>query len=333
VKVLFSFLAVILLIVVATMGAFITNLHYVFGIIIPYIALAMFVGGFIYRVVKWGQSPVPFRIPTTIGQQKSLPWIKQNKIENPTSAFGVIVRMAMEVLFFRSLFRNTKTELREGQNGPELAYGSAKWLWLGSLFFHWSFLIIIVRHFRFFLDPIPFFVQALESVDGMLQIGLPAIYLTDAFILVAISFLLLRRFVVPQVRYISLPADFFPLFMIMSIAISGVLMRYFYKVDLVAVKQLAIGLATFQPVLPTEIGPMFFIHIFLVSILFAYFPTSKLMHMGGVFMSPTRNMISNNRMVRHINPWNPEVEVHTYEQYEDEYRVKMKKAGIPVEKE
>ena len=332
-KVLFSFLAVILLIVVATMGAFITNLHYVFGIIIPYIALAMFVGGFIYRVVKWGQSPVPFRIPTTIGQQKSLPWIKQNKIENPTSAFGVIVRMAMEVLFFRSLFRNTKTELREGQNGPELAYGSAKWLWLGSLFFHWSFLIIIVRHFRFFLDPIPFFVQALESVDGMLQIGLPAIYLTDAFILVAISFLLLRRFVVPQVRYISLPADFFPLFMIMSIAISGVLMRYFYKVDLVAVKQLAIGLATFQPVLPTEIGPMFFIHIFLVSILFAYFPTSKLMHMGGVFMSPTRNMISNNRMVRHINPWNPEVEVHTYEQYEDEYRVKMKKAGIPVEKE
>ena len=110
-------------------------------------------------------------------------------------------------------------------------------------------------------------------------------------------------------------------------------MRYFYKVDLVAVKQLAIGLATFQPVLPLGIGPMFFIHIFLVSILFAYFPMSKLMHMGGVFLSPTRNMISNNRMVRHINPWNHDVEVHTYEQYEDEFREKMKKAGIPVEKE
>lgn len=332
-KILFSFLAVIVLILVATMGAFITNLHYVFGIIIPYLAFAMFVGGFIYRVVKWGQSPVPFRIPTTIGQQKSLPWIKQNKIENPTSAFGVIVRMAMEVLFFRSLFRNTKTELREGPNGPQLAYGSAKWLWLGSLFFHWSFLIIIVRHLRFFLEPIPYLVQALESVDGILQIGLPAIYLTDAFILVAVTFLFLRRIVVPQVRYISLPADFFPLFMILSIATSGILMRYFYKVDLVAVKQLAIGLATFQPVLPAGIGPMFFIHIFLVSSLFAYFPMSKLMHMGGIFLSPTRNMISNNRMVRHINPWNPEVEVHTYEQYEDEFREKMKKAGIPVEKE
>jgi len=333
VKVLFSFITVIVLIIVASIGAYITNLHYVFGIIIPYLAFAMFVGGFIYRIVKWGRSPVPFRIPTTIGQQKSLPWIKQNKIENPTSTFGVIVRMAMEVLFFRSLFRNTKTELREGQNGPELSYGSAKWLWLGSLFFHWSFLIIIVRHLRFFLDPVPFLVQAFESVDGILQIGLPAIYLTDAFILAAITYLFLRRIFVPQVRYISLPADFFPLFMIMSIAFSGVLMRYFYKVDLVAVKQLAIGLATFQPVLPLGIGPMFFIHIFLVSILFAYFPMSKLMHMGGVFLSPTRNMISNNRMVRHINPWNHDVEVHTYEQYEDEFREKMKKAGIPVEKE
>ena len=332
-KVLFSFITVIVLIIVASIGAYITNLHYVFGIIIPYLAFAMFVGGFIYRIVKWGRSPVPFRIPTTIGQQKSLPWIKQNKIENPTSTFGVIVRMAMEVLFFRSLFRNTKTELREGQNGPELSYGSAKWLWLGSLFFHWSFLIIIVRHLRFFLDPVPFLVQAFESVDGILQIGLPAIYLTDAFILAAITYLFLRRIFVPQVRYISLPADFFPLFMIMSIAFSGVLMRYFYKVDLVAVKQLAIGLATFQPVLPLGIGPMFFIHIFLVSILFAYFPMSKLMHMGGDFLSPTRNMISNNRMVRHINPWNHDVEVHTYEQYEDEFREKMKKAGIPVEKE
>jgi len=333
VKVLFSFLTVIVLIIIAIMGASITNLHYVFGIIIPYVALIMFVGGFISRVIKWGRSPVPFRIPTTIGQQKSLPWIKQNKIENPTSAFGVIVRMAMEVLFFRSLFRNTQTELREGKNGPILAYGSAKWLWLGSLFFHWSFLIIIVRHLRLFLEPIPFFVQLLESVDGMLQIGLPSIYLTDLFILVAVTFLFLRRVCIPRIKYISLPADFFPLFMIMSVAISGILMRYFYKVDLIAVKQLAIGLATFQPVLPSGIGPMFFIHIFLVSVLFAYFPMSKLMHMGGIFMSPTRNMISNNRMVRHINPWNPVVEVHTYEQYEDEFRVKMKKAGIPVEKE
>lgn len=332
-KALFSFLAVCLLILVATMGAYITSLHYTFGIIIPYVAFTMFVGGFVYRVVQWGRSPVPFRIPTTVGQQKSLPWIKQNKIENPTSILGVIVRMAMEVFLFRSLFRNTKSELSMGAKGPIVSHGSAKWLWLGSLFFHWSFLIIVIRHLRFFLEPIPFFVQALESVDGILQIGLPAIYLTDAFFLIAVTYLFVRRLVIPQLRYISLAADYFPLFMILSIATTGVLMRYFYKVDLVAVKQLAIGLTIFQPVLPPGIGVMFFIHIFLVSVLFAYFPLSKLMHAGGIFLSPTRNMLSNSRMVRHINPWNHAVEVHTYTQYEDEFREKMKKAGIPVEKE
>ena len=110
-------------------------------------------------------------------------------------------------------------------------------------------------------------------------------------------------------------------------------MRYFYKVDLVAVKELAIGLALFQPTIPVGIGVLFYIHLFLISTLFAYFPLSKLMHAGGIFLSPTRNMISNNRMVRHINPWNHAVEVHTYAQYEDEFREKMKKAGIPVEKE
>ena len=332
-KALFSFLAVVILILVATLGVSVANLHYLFGIIIPYLAFVMFVGGFVYRVIKWGRSPVPFRIPTTCGQQKSLPWIKQNKIENPTSVWGVIVRMALEILLFRSLFRNTKTELREGPNGPQLAYGSAKWLWVGSLVFHWSFLIIILRHLRFFLEPIPYFVQLLDAIDGMLQIGLPPIYLTDMFFVIAVIFLFLRRIVIPQVKYISLPADYFPLFMIFSIATSGILMRYFYKVDIVAVKELAIGLAQFHPILPVGIGVLFYIHIFLISILFAYFPLSKLMHMGGIFLSPTRNMISNNRMVRHINPWNHEVEVHTYEQYEDEFREKMKKAGIPVVKE
>lgn len=332
-KALFSFLAVMILILVATVGVSVANLRYLFGIIIPYLAFVMFVGGFVYRVIKWGRSPVPFRIPTTCGQQKSLPWIKQNKIENPTSVWGVIVRMALEILLFRSLFRNTKTELREGANGPELAYGSAKWLWVGSLVFHWSFLIIVIRHLRFFLEPIPYFVQLLDGIDGILQIGLPPIYLTDMFFVIAVTFLFLRRIVIPQVKYISLPADYFPLFMIFSIATSGILMRYFYKVDIVAVKELAIGLAQFHPVLPAGIGVIFYIHIFLISILFAYFPLSKLMHMGGIFLSPTRNMISNNRMVRHINPWNHEVEVHTYEQYEDEFREKMKKAGIPVVKE
>jgi nitrate reductase gamma subunit len=139
--------------------------------------------------------------------------------------------------------------------------------------------------------------------------------------------------VLAQVRYISLPADYFALFIILAIAVSGILMRYFYKVDIVAVKELSMTLVGFNPVVPEGIGFIFFVHLFFVSVLFAYFPFSKLMHLGGVFLSPTRNLANNSRMKRHINPWNYKVKTHTYEEYEDEFRDVMREAGLPLEKE
>jgi hypothetical protein len=90
---------------------------------------------------------------------------------------------------------------------------------------------------------------------------------------------------------------------------------------------------TFAPVLPKAGGALFYTHVALVSVLLAWFPFSKLMHMGGVFLSPTRNLANNSRMKRHINPWNPTVAVHSYEEWEDEFRVKMIDAGLPVEKQ
>ncbi len=329
-KTLFPFFAVIALVLLAFAGVK-ANMHFLFGVVIPYAALGIFLLGVIYRVVKWGSSPVPFRIPTTCGQQKSLPWIKQNKIENPSGSLGVIVRMALEVLVFRSLFRNLKTELKEGK----VVYGWEKWLWMAGLAFHWSFLIILVRHLRFFMENVPPLLKTIESLDSFLQVGVPLMYITDVIILLAVTYLFVRRVYIPQIKYISLAADYFPLFLILGIAVTGVLMRYFFKVHIVGVKVLAMGLINFKPdpKILNEIGVLFYIHLFLISILFAYFPFSKLMHLGGVFLSPTRNLANNSREVRHINPWNYPVHVHTYEEYENDFRDKMKAAGLPVEKE
>jgi hypothetical protein len=99
-----------------------------------------------------------------------------------------------------------------------------------------------------------------------------------------------------------------------------------------AVKELTLGLVTFRPTIPQGVNAVFFVHIFFVSILLAYFPFSKLMHLGGVFLSPTRNMATDTRARRHNNPWNYPVPVHTYDEYEDEFREKMIEAGLPVEK-
>src|SRR5512139_427322 len=328
-KILLPFLVVVGLVLLAYVGVQ-ANLQFLFGILVPYAAFLAFVAGFIYRVVKWGQSPVPFRIPTTCGQQYSLPWVKQNKIENPSTTLGVIVRMALEVFLFRSLFRNLKAEMVDGK---KVVYGSDKWLWLAGLAFHYSFLFILIRHLRFFIQEPPWPIKTIEMLDSFFQVGVPLLYITDLIIIAAVIYLFIRRVIIPQVKYISLPADYFPLFLILGIAVTGVIMRYFTKVDIVGVKALAMGLVTLKPTVPAGIGSIFYIHLFLVSMLFLYFPFSKLMHMGGVLLSPTRNLVNNSRMVRHVNPWNYPVHVHTYEEYENDFREKMKKVGLPVEKE
>src|SRR5512145_76213 len=80
--------------------------QYFLGVVVPYAAFSIFVLGFVYRILEWARVPVPFRIPTTCGQQETLPWIKQDKLEAPKNGFEVVGRMFLEVFFFRSLFRN-----------------------------------------------------------------------------------------------------------------------------------------------------------------------------------------------------------------------------------
>lgn len=310
-----------------------------FGVIIPYVALIVFIAGFINRVMSWARSPVPFRIPTTCGQQKSLPWIKPNKIDNPFSKGAVVVRMFLEIVFFRSLFRNTRLKLK---SGPKVAYNLEIFLWAGALAFHWALLTVLLRHLRFFTEPVPILVQVLENVDSFFrleilydvaQFGLPGVYLSGFVLLAAVTYLFLRRVFIPTVRYISLAADFFPLFLIFGIAFTGILMRYVTKIDVTAAKELTMGLVTFHPTIPEGVSSIFYVHLFFVSILLVYFPFSKLMHLGGVFLSPTRNLPADTRATRHVNPWNYPVHVHTYEEYEDEFREKMVEAGLPVVKQ
>jgi nitrate reductase gamma subunit len=330
-NILASFLLVLGLLVAAFIGSQ-AGLYFMLGTVIPYAGIVVFLVGVIYRIIYWARSPVPFRIPTSCGQQKSLPWIRSSRLDNPHSTLGVIGRMALEVLLFRSLFRNTRTELRGGEN--KVVFGPDKWLWVFALAFHWSFLIIFLRHMRFFTEPVPGFTLILQSLDGFFQVGVPVVYATSFIFIAALSFLFVRRILTPPLRYISLINDYFPLILLLGIGLTGVILRHVIKTDVVGVKEIGMGLLSFNPVNLNELNLhfLFYGHLLLVSVLFAYFPFSKLMHMGGIFLSPTRNLANNNRMKRHINPWDYPVHVHTYEEYEDEFRDKMISAGIPVER-
>jgi len=329
-RILLSLIAVLVLLLVAYVGGAALQAQWLFGVILPYVAIVVFLAGVVWRILSWSKIPVPFRIPTACGQQKSLDWIENAPLDNPHTTGGVVGRMILEVLLFRSLFRNTSTEVRDGR----VIHGSTIWLWAASLAFHACFLVVMLRHLRFFAEPTPKPILWLMSLDGFLQIGTPPLFMSGAILLAAAGFLFLRRVVIPQLRYISLPADYFPLFLIIGIAITGLLMQHVVRTDIVLAKEVALGIVSFHPIMGAiEIHWLFYAHLTMVCVLMIYFPFSKLMHMGGVFLSPTRNMANSNRMVRHVNPWDYPVPVHSYEEYEDEFRDKMVAAGIPVDKE
>ena len=331
---LYSLLIVFGLVLIPLFGVEAAHMDQFFGASFPYLAFFAFVVLFILKVLNWGKSPVPFRIPTTAGQFQSFDQetFKQNKLDCPQTGAQTFFRMAFEVLTFRSLFRNTEASLHQTKGGPVVAYNSAKWLWLAAILFHYSFLIIALRHLRFFLEPIPFFVDALEFMDGLFQIGSPTLYMTDALLVGSLLFLAFRRLADSKVNYFSYVSDFFPLFLLLGIALSGIYMRYFVQVDIIAVKQLTMGLMTFSYVIPESVNVSLYVHIFLVCVLLIYFPFSKLMHFPGVFLSPTRNLPNDSRAKHHVNPWNdPAIKPHTYADYEKEFGVPMAEAGLPLD--
>jgi nitrate reductase gamma subunit len=327
--------AVLVLSLIAYLGTGAAQLHVLFGVILPGVALVAFVTGLIVRVVQWARTPVPFKITTTCGQQKALDWIENDPLDCPPDKKTAFWRMVLEVLFFRSLFRNTRASLvTVGEGDRRLVYGSDQWLWLFAILFHYSFLIVVVRHLRFFLNPVPAWVDGIANIDGMLQVGLPNIYLTSFTLLIGLGYLLWRRLANAQVRFMSLFSDYFALCLLLGIAITGGLLRYTsLRVDIIQVKALAMGIWTMNPVTVEGASPVFYIHLFLVSVLLFYFPFSKLVHAPGVFFSPTRNMPNDNRRVRHVNPWASELpsKTHSYQAFEKEFAEPMRRAGFELD--
>lgn len=191
----------------------------------------------------------------------------------PRTRGGVILRMVGDALWFPSLFKGDKL------------------LWLGSFFFHGFLWLVVLRHLRFFFYPVP------EWVMGIQTLGLYAGY----FIPLPLSFLLARRLVMERNLYLSILGDFFALFLLLAIAISGILLEVFFRTYVVDVKALILGLVYLQPVTP-EINWLFGLHFLLIMVLMVYFPFGKLMHAGGLFFSPTRNQRANWER-RFVNPW------------------------------
>lgn len=226
----------------------------IFAILFYATALILLVG-LIARIRLYAKTPAPLKIPTTPA---------------PTTRSGVVLRMAREVTLFESLFK------------------ANKWTWAFGWLFHVSLAVVLFRHLRYFLQPVPFVVAVMQPI-GVLA----------GFSMVAGLLLLWgRRFVVPRIRYITGPSDHLMLALLVMIGVSGLSMKFVSHTDIVSVKAFFLGLLYFdwQP-LPAD--PPLLVHLTLVAALMIIFPFSKLLHAPGVFFSPSRNQADDTRERRY----------------------------------
>jgi nitrate reductase gamma subunit len=298
-----------------------------------YGAVAVCIGGVSWRVWVWAATPEPFHIPTTSGQQPSVAGIAASRVESPSTWPGVVARLGLEGLAFRSLFRNTAF-VPPAPGSPVCTtpvFLERKALWLGAMALHWSLLVIVVRHLRLVVDPVPGLVTTLASLDGFFDVGLPRWYATDAIVIGALAYLLARRLRDPLLRYITLPADYLALAVLSAIAGTGLVLRYAVRSDVVDVRHFTLSLAAWAPA-PLSAPSLWLIaHLAAVACLLAILPFTKMVHAFGIWLSPTRNQPNNSRRRRHVNPWNAPVPVHGYAAWRDEFRDRLTIAGLPID--
>jgi len=224
-----------------------------------YAATAVLVAGVAWRVLEYARVPAPLRIPTTPA---------------PMTRAGAAGRVAREVVLFESLFR------------------SNKWIWLFGWLFHVALALVLVRHLRYFTEPVwgwVAFAQPFGVYAGMAMVA-------------GLAGLWARRFLLERMRYISTWSDHLMLALLAGIALSGLAMKYVAHTDIVALKAFMLGLMRFdwQP-LPAD--PALLVHLTLVLLLMVVFPASKLLHAPGVFFSPSRNQADDSRERRHLAAW------------------------------
>lgn len=233
--------------------------------ILFYIAAALFTIGVVRKIVIYSKTPQPLKIPTTPA---------------PITKTGVVWRMIKEVTVFESLFK------------------SNKWIWIFGWMFHLGLFLVLARHLRYFLEPVPTVITLIQPFGK---------YAAFAMIAGLIG-LWGRRFFVDRVRYISSMSDHLMLLLLLTIGISGALMTFggeALNTDITSVKAFIMGLIFFD-LQPLPDSAFLLIHLALVAALMIVFPISKLLHAPGVFFSPTRNQTDDVREHRHVAGWSAE---------------------------
>lgn len=322
------------------------------GVLPLWLGVAALVAGFALRLFRILRTPLADSACLAEGQRRSLAWIRPAGPEAPASRGEARLRRWRNLLLFRPLRRNSRLLLRkpevslaapsqsfapssdQNSSGPAQAvpYPSG-WLRLGAWLFHFSLLLVLLRHLCFWLDLPP--LAWLAGLDGFFLLEGRALYLSDGFLLAALLFLLGRRCLNPLLRRVSRPADYFALFLLLALCLSGLGLRYFVDFDQAAAKTFWRGLLSFSPALSLDLPRLFYLHLFYLGLLLCFIPGSKLGHMFTAWLAPNWSgtlapACAGSRRPRRQSTRAAE-QGQSYAEYAAMFRPLMEEAGIAIE--
>ena len=131
-------------------------------------------------------------------------------------------------------------------------------LWLAEWTFHFSFVLVFLRHLRYVLEPVPGWVWHFQTP------GLIAGYILPVSLLCILAIKLRGKEYLPSY-------NLFLLVLLFLIGISGLLLKTIFHSDVVAAKDFMLGIFTFSP-RNQPLSPLFTMHYLLVLVLFASLP-------------------------------------------------------------
>ena len=229
------------------------TIAFLFYYVTPYFAVLVFFGGIGYQIYRW--------------QQKSPASPRLSLFPRPQGSTGRLADALVDMFTLKGLFQVNKP------------------LWIGGFIMHLGLLLVLGGHIRAFTD--------FYFLWDLLNWGEEQVHTFSAFagttagtlFTLPLFYLLARRWS-GAVKWLSTPEDFFVLFLLIGIGLTGFHMRLLRVIHVQELHAFFRGLASFNwqsP--PASAGGSFVYHFALVQLLMVYFPFSKLMHTIGALFS------------------------------------------------
>ena len=209
---------------------------------LPYITILVLLAGLVWRIRSWWARP---RAKAVL-----FPAAKSNG--------RAAARVAGDVVLFGKTFSMSKS------------------LWAMAALFHLGLLLVVLGHIRA-LTEIGFLWSWLNlEGQGIDRVAFGMGMAAGGLILCGAILLLVRRFS-PKMRLLSIFEDYFVLYMLMAIILSGIAMRLWMPVHADEIQHYAQGVLIFRPAVEIQNG-LFLLHFLLAQVLIMYLPFGKLIH-------------------------------------------------------